>query len=205
MIPHGCFPSTSKEKFWNLYQSNHTLIQWGFGFRYKGLENALKIVCELKSEIPDVFFTGLISETDGNKAFHDQYFHELSESIKKLGIGDNVGLVRGFQSPECLDSYLRTNRIALFPYIDNGNNTVYGCSGAARLSISKGIPVVASNVPLFDDLEGICPRPNTIQEYCDAIKILFNDANAEQQIKKRNQFLIDNSWERVAQKYLELL
>lgn len=205
VIPHGCLPCESREKYWNLYQSNHTLVQFGFGFRYKGWEEALKIVAGLKPEFPDVFFTGILSETDGNKAFHDQYFYELSGLIDKLGIRDNVGLVRGFQSEECLDSYLRTNRVAIFPYIPNGLHTVYGCSGAARLAMSKGIPVITSSVPLFDDLQGVCERPSTIEEYCIAIKLLFNDANVSAQIKKQNQFLLDNSWLVSARRYLDLL
>lgn len=205
VIPHGCFHNPGTARLWNRYQSNHLLIQLGFGFKYKGWENSLRIVNELRNDFPDIYFTGIFSETDGSKDFHEQYFDELMEMVSDLGIQDHVALIRGFQSDEALDAFLRTNQIAIFPYIPNGDHTVYGCSGSARLAMSKGLAVVVSDVPLFDDLQGVCPRVANVEEACSAIKSLFNAKNFKAQLKTQDEFLLQNSWEISARRYLEIL
>lgn len=159
----------------------------------------------MRKDFPDIYFTGIFSETDGSKEFHEQYFDELMEMVNDLGIQDHVCLIRGFQSDESLDAFLRTNHIAIFPYIPNGDHTVYGCSGSARLAMCKGLAVVVSDVPLFDDLQGVCPRVSNVEEACSAIKNLFVTKNMKAQLKTQNEFLLQNSWEISARRYLEIL
>jgi glycosyltransferase involved in cell wall biosynthesis len=201
IIPHGCEPCTDASKFWNIYHSAHTILQFGFGFPYKGWNNSLDIVAALKTTYPDIFFTGLMSERWSGT--HIEYVRELNAYARKLGISENVGLIRGFQSDPVLNSYFRVNRIALFPYRDNGEHTVLGCSGAARLAMSKGMPVVASGVPLFEDLEGVVARPTTVEGWAEAISQLFE--NPKPQLLKQNEFLEENSWDIIANKYLNLI
>ena len=71
--------------------------------------------------------------------------------------------------------------------------------------MSTGIPVVASRVPHFHDLEGICPRITTPEELAGTLDQLFQDRAAyAAQIKKQNAFLIENSWDAIAKRYLSL-
>lgn len=206
IIPHFCRPCTNPTRYYNMYHSEHTLMQFGFGFKYKGWEQALQIVAQLKDEFPDIFFTGLFSESEFSAAFHEQYHNDLYTEIKRLGIQQHVALIRGYQSDESLDAYLHVNRIAIFPYIENGEHTVYGCSGAARLAMTAGIPVIVTQVPLFDDLEGICPRADSIEEICKVIRNYFKDWKLrKKQTEIQNKFLIDNSIEITAQRYCDLL
>lgn len=198
VIPHGCTPYVNRAPLWNFYNSNHTILQFGFGFPYKGWEQALQVVAALKEKFPDVFYTGLMSERWPGTAV--SYVNELNRLAAKLGVTENVGLVRGFQSDACLDSYLRTNKVALFPYKDNGEHAVMGCSGAARVAMSSGIPVVAAGVPLFEDLEGVVSRPMTVDGWVEAISALFEDSAA--QVERQNRFLEANSWDVTAQRYL---
>lgn len=205
VIPHLCLPNERNERFWNIYQSPHTLVQFGFGFKYKGWEQAIEVVNVLKDEFPDLFFTGLFSESDQSKVMHDQYFYELMDHIKKLNLTKHIAIIRGYQSDETLDSYLRTNKVALFPYIENGEHTVFGCSGAARVAMRSGIPTIVTSVPLFDDLEGTCPRPKNVAEICDAVRLLFTEANARKQVELQNKFLTENSLENVAKRYTDIM
>jgi glycosyltransferase involved in cell wall biosynthesis len=200
-IPHGCSLMESNDRLWNLYGSEHTLVQFGFGFNYKGWDHALETVAALKPEFPDIFYTGLMSERW--PGVHDNYRRDLLELAVKLGIKENVALIPGFQSDETLDSYLRTNRVAFFPYRDNHEHAVFGCSGAARLAMSKGIPVVASGVPLFDDLSGVVARPTTVEGWAAAIRETFG--NKEEQVRRQAAFLIENSWDNTVKRYLSLL
>jgi glycosyltransferase involved in cell wall biosynthesis len=69
--------------------------------------------------------------------------------------------------------------------------------------MSKGIPVVASGVPLFDDLSGVVARPTTVEGWAAAIRETFG--NKEEQVRRQAAFLIENSWDNTVKRYLSLL
>lgn len=205
VIKHGCFPCENEKRHWNMYHSEHTLVQFGFGFEYKGWEVALEAVSILKEKFPKIFFTGLFSESKFNKLFHTNYYNRLAALIKELDIDEHVALIRGYQTDEALDAYLRTNQVAIFPYVLNGEHTVYGATGAARLAMAAGTPTITSFVPQFDDIDGVCPRPKDGIELAQEIERFFLSKEVrDEQIKRQNQFLIDNSWDAVTQQHLEL-
>lgn len=205
VIKHGCFPCENEKRHWNMYHSEHTLVQFGFGFEYKGWEVALEAISILKKKFPKIFFTGLFSESKFNKLFHTNYYNRLAALIKELDIDEHVALIRGYQTDEALDAYLRTNQVAIFPYVLNGEHTVYGATGAARLAMAAGTPTITSFVPQFDDIEGVCPRPKDAIELAQEIERFFSSKEIrDEQIKRQNQFLIDNSWDAVTQQHLEL-
>ena len=201
MIPHGCYPCTSPERLWNLYKSDHTFLQFGFGFRYKGWEKAIRATAILKETYPDVFFTGLYSESPFGKHEHQVYFQELQDLIERLGVEDNVGIIRGFQSDASLDSYIRTTRVTLFPYVSSPEHEVWGASGAARMAMSKAVPVVTSSVNHFSDLPTV--KADAPEEIAAAIAALFESPQAcEKQIVRQLAYIEENSWENVAAQYV---
>ncbi len=203
VIPHGCYPCTNKEKLWNFYRTKHTIIQAGFLFRYKGWEESIKAIAILKEKYPDVFFTGLCSESDFSKLEHEIYFNELMDLIKTLNVEENVALIRGYQSDQTWDSYFRTNRVALFPYISHPGHEVFGASGAARLAMSKNIPVLSSSVNHFSDLPTI--KADTPEQIACEISKLFDDYKLiNKQLEKQNAFLQKHSWEQIALQYVKL-
>jgi len=201
VIPHGCYPSV-KGRFWNRYGSEHTVFQFGFGFRYKGWEQSLHTIATLKKKYSDVFFTGLFSESPFAKLEHHRYHAELVALIDKLGIQDNVALIRGFQSDQTIDAYLRTNRITLFPYVASPEHEVFGASGAARMAMSKGVPVVTSTVNHFSDLPTV--KADTPEELAAAIDLLFSEKEAKKQIALQDAFIEETSWARVAARHIEV-
>lgn len=202
VIPHGCFPPTH-DKLWNIYKSNKTFVQFGFGFRYKGWQNSIEAVAILKKKYPDVFFTALFSESPFSKVEHQIYYNELITLINELGIQENVAIIRGFQSDTTLDSYLRTNKATVFPYVSNAAHEVFGASGAARLSMSKGLPVITSSVNHFSDLPTI--KADSAEEIAAALDLMFTDKLLlKQQIEKQDVYLVENSWENVALRYISL-
>lgn len=203
MIPHGCTKNIERQKLWNFYKSDRTFMQFGFGFRYKGWENAIRAVAILKQKYSDVFFTGLFSESPFATVEHQLYYNELVELIASLDIRENVALIRGYQSDATLDSYLRTNQITLFPYISHPEHEVWGASGAARLAMSRGIPVVSSRVNHFSDLPTI--KADSPEEIAEVLDGLFGKWDL---LKKQTQiqfdFLQENSWECIANQYVRL-
>jgi glycosyltransferase involved in cell wall biosynthesis len=203
VIPHGCYKTTTDKKLWNLYKSEHTIIHQGFGFHYKGFHNSICVVKELKKKYSDIFLTILFSETEQNKTGHQLYYNELIQLIDQLELRDNIAIIRGFQSEEVIDSYLRTNNVALFPYISDPKHEVFGASGAARLAFSKGIAVVSSDIPHFSDLPTI--KADNIEDMaCEIDKLFSNRKLMEEQISKQFAYITDNSWENTAKKFISV-
>jgi glycosyltransferase involved in cell wall biosynthesis len=203
VIPHGCSPASNTNKLWNFYKSNHTFVQFGFGFRYKGWEIPIKAAAILKKKYDDVFFTGLFSESPFNKAEHQLYYNELTDLIKKLDVEENVAIIRSYQSDSTIDSYLRTNQVSVFFYVSNKEHEVFGASGAARMAMGKGIPVVTSSANHFSDLPTIkADSPEQIAEELD--KLFQSDTLKQNQIEKQIDYINDHTWEKIAERYLIL-
>lgn len=205
VIPHGCLPPTKEPRLFNLYRSKHTVFQFGFGFRYKGWSQALEVVSRLRQGFPDVFFTGLFSVPANAGPEVGALFEELQGLVHQMKLEDHVALIQGYQPESALRAYLRMNKVALFPYIPNGEHTVLGCSGAARFTMAHEIPVVVSNVPLFSDLEGVCPRAGSVDKMAEAIAALFDPKAARLQVEKQNKCLLQNSWKISADRYVQAL
>lgn len=202
VIPHGCY-TYDNERLWNFYKSEHTFMQFGFLFRYKGWQLALEAVAILKEKYPDVFFTGLCSESPYVKADHQIYYNELMDVIDRLDIKNNVALIRGYQSDQTLNSYLRTNKIAIFPYVSSPEHEVFGASGAARLAMATGMPVVTSNINHFCDLNTI--KADTAEQIAAELDKLFsNPILAQQQVEKQKKYVEENSWINIASQHIKI-
>ncbi len=202
VIPHGCHPFDN-ERLWNFYKSNKTFMQFGFGFRYKGWENAIQATAILAQKYPDVFFTGLFSESPYAKVDHQIYYNELMRLVDQLGIRSNVAILRGYQSDAALDSFLRTNQATIFPYVSHPEHEVFGASGAARMAMSKGLPVVTSSVNHFSDLPTV--KADTPEQLADALEKLFTIPGAkEAQVQQQIAYLNENTWENCALRYIKL-
>jgi len=81
---------------------------------------------------------------------------------------------------------------------------VFGASGAARMAMSKAVPVVTSSVNHFSDLPTI--KADSPEEIAKALESLFNSQAAkEEQINKQLQYVDENTWENVAKRYISLL
>lgn len=203
VIPHGCAPVLSADKLWNFYKSNHTFMQFGFGFRYKGWEKSILAAAKLREKYHDVFFTGLFSESPFNLVDHQVYYDELIELVDQLNLNENVAIIRGYQSDTSLDSYMRTNQAIVFPYVSHEQHEVFGVSGAARLAMSKMVPVITTNVNHFSDIPTI--KADSPEEIAQALDSMFSNMTLRKsQVQNQLQYLNENTWEKVALKHVEL-
>lgn len=183
-------------------------MQFGFGFRYKGVDRALKAVSHLVHNDPkfkNLYYFYLCSSNDHNQILNQEYCDYLANLASELGIKENVAIVMKYQSDKMLDLYLRLAKIVIFPYIMGEDNTVYGSSGAARLAMAAKRPVITSESHLFDDLEGIVPRPKDHLELAKEIDEIFSNSIYKKSIIGRcSHFIANNSWDDAADKYLAL-
>jgi glycosyltransferase involved in cell wall biosynthesis len=202
LIPHGCYPYREGH-LWNFYRSDKTFMQVGFGFRYKRFEYCIRAVALLKEKHSDVFFTALFSESPFAQNEHQLYFDALMRLVEELKVQENVAIIRGFQTEQAVECYLRTNQAAVFPYVSAPGHKVFGASGAARLAMAAGVPVISSSIPHFSDLPTI--KADTPEQIAQALDHLFSaPANREAQIAKQIKHIEENSWTKVAEKYLAI-
>lgn len=210
VIPHGCVTFTAEERKenWNIFQTPHVIMQFGFGFQYKGVDRAIDAVSILKERNPekykDIFYVYLCSENPHNKNIHNEYLGSLTAKVEKMGLQDNVVIIKKYHSDQEINNYLRTAKLAIFPYLINPGNTVYGASGAIRIAMANGIPVLASESHLFDSLP--VPRPSSSAELAEQIDRIFSDwKHRDSLVKRQDDYVLGNSWSKVAASYSKLM
>lgn len=208
VVPHGCVEYPNVEELWNINQNPYTILQFGFGFSYKGVDRALKAIHHLKTtdkKFKNIFYTYLLSENSHNNMTNQAYYDDIMKMVKELDLEENVCIIKKFQTEQMLCLYLRLAKLAIFPYINNPNNTVFSASGAIRIALANKRPVIASESHLFDDFEGIVPRPDSHLELAKEIdKVFSNGEYRDSIIEKSQKYLSETSWNLCAQKYLEI-
>ena len=208
VIPHGCITVDDNSEIWNIFQNPYTIMQFGFGFEYKGVDRAIKAIHHLKTtdkKFENIFYFYLLSENSHNKNSNYQYYNKLMELIKELGVENNVAIIKKFQTEKMLHYYLRMAKLCIFPYVNNLDNTVFGASGAIRLALANKKPIIASESHLFDDFEGLLPRPSNEFELAKEIDEMFsNDEYKNKIIENGQKYIYENTWDNVCNKYLSL-
>lgn len=212
VIPHGCvvYDADETSELWNTWQTPYPIVQFGFGFSYKGVDIALEAIALLKKRQPskyrDIFYTYFCSENKHVRHVINDYYQKMMQRVRALHLEDNVAIIRGFQSDQTLNNCLRSSRLAIFPYVTDPRNVVYGASGAIRLAMANGGPVIASASRMFDDMEGVLPRPKNAEQLAEAIDHVFSNEQYRQGIISRaSGYVRENSWGVTASRYMGVL
>lgn len=209
IIPHGCIDLGEVKAAFNSFHTPYVLMQFGFGFDYKGCEIALKslsILKERSSKYNDIFYIYLLSENPHTVNVHNAYANKLKQLAEEYGVSENFSLIRGFKSDDEINSFLRTTRLAIYPYIVNPSSIVFGSSGSVRIAMANNTPVICSDSPMFSDLEGVCPRPSGPIELADQISKVFSDGNYRKELlRKQREYILNNTWEITADRYKDVL
>ena len=208
VIPHGCIAYEDTSELWNINKSDYTILQAGFPNVYKGLPRALEAISILKKRDPkfkSIFFTYLMSDTGRNPIGDQKYYDELMDLAVKLDIVENIAIIRKFFSERMISLFMRLNKLAIFPYINNSEGPVYSASGAVRLALANHIPVIASESHLFDDIRSIVPCPDSAEKLASEIDRIFSDsAYKNELVNKSTEYIKKNSWGNSARQYLEI-
>lgn len=205
VIPHGCLNYGRVDRLWNFF-GVPTICQFGFSFKYKGVDVALKAIAKLKEKekLKDIFYVYLCSENPNSLNIHNQYYKEIQKIVDELSLRDNVTLQRGFFTDQEINNYLQTAKIAIFPYLTDSHNVVYGASGAARIAMANGAPVIASDSHMFDDLQGVISRPQAgnVDALAEEIeKVLLDEKYKQELLDRQYRYISENTWEITADRY----
>ena len=202
-IPHGCLVDQTMDMKYSSVGSKHVIFQYGFGYEYKGWENAIEIVDRLRVTYPDVVYIGIFNISKYTEDFNIQYYNNLMNKVKSRKLEKHFVLHRGFRHENILISYLCQSQVAIFPYWNHPDWLVHGASGAVRLALASGVPTVVGDVPFFSEFKGHVPVCGTLQEYIEVISKIFDDHNYRQDIiDKTKKFIGERSWDKIAEWYL---
>lgn len=209
VILHGCVQYPETSELWNIFQNDYAIIQFGFGFEYKGIEMAIDAISLLKktnAKFKNIFYCCLCTENEHTQTIHQEYYGKLIRKVKDLELMDNIAIMRGFLSEKHLCNFMRTAKLAIFPYRSDSRNVVYSASGAIRNALANSIPTVASDCHHFDEFEGILPRPSNHIELAAEIDKVFSDAKYRSCLAERGKkFVLEHGWGITADLYLDVL
>lgn len=209
VVYHGCVEYTDTSELWNMFQTDYVVLQFGFGFNYKGVDAAIEAVHHLKTTQPDkykeLFYCYLCSESPHTRVIQNSYYNYLHGKVRELGLEENVVILRGYLSEKHICNFLRTAKLAIFPYKNDETNVVYGASGAVRNAMANGIPVIASDCHLFDDLNGTVPRCKNALEFAAEIDRIFSSREYRDSLVSANlKFVTDHNWSATADRHIEV-
>lgn len=182
VIAHGCLEYSPQE----IIPNEPRIFSFGFGLRYKGIEVAVKTVKNLLPEFPNLSYLGVFGE-ESVPAKH------YLKDIKILATGNFTFL--DYQPIDELKKLAQTCSLALFPYVGE----VYGASGAVRLAMAWGLPVVTSKVSLFDDLKDVVLQGDIENQVRKILK-----EYPQEQVKIQQNFIEKYSWENMADRHAAL-
>ena len=182
LIPHGNLPVDTRP-IYNSLKNEHSLFQFGFGFEYKGWETSIEVVERLKKIYPDIVYIGIFNISKFSEEFQNRYYFKLLDDIKRKGLENNIALIKGYQPESVLMSYIKQSRVGIFPYRNHPQYIVYGASGAIRLPLITGLPMVLSDYTFFVDLKDYTPVCKTVDDYATSICRLFEDKDYYSQVR----------------------
>lgn len=211
VIPMGCMPFVTDEELKDVKlpdeakiknQGKFTIGFFGFTYYHKGIDKLMLSYKILQSQRPDTYLLLL-----ANKPLQDAVrYSERCEIIAKMfGIKEEEEYlwIKDYLDELQVIKYLKKCDIVILPYDEYGG---IGTSAAIRTCLRAGVPIVTSDTCWFSDVDAV--------ERFDLEKlqqvVVAEYQNKDNQIHKfkrinaQKKFLIENSFENVAKKHVEL-
>jgi hypothetical protein len=114
-------------------------------------------------------------------------------------------IIKKWNTDQEINCIMRTAKLAIFPYVINPSNIVYGASGALRVAFANGIPCIASESHLFDEVPGL-PRPDNAIDLAKEIDKVFSDWKYKDRlIAQQDAYVRANTWDKTADRYIEVM
>lgn len=190
-IEHGFFFKSFRDEYNTDLKNNCLMI--GYISKYKGIDDALKVVEKLKKEGESINLEIIgFGEKD--------YIEKINKTIEDYDIYDRVKILSKEVKTEFLIEKIKNSSMLWLPYKKISQ------SGVAYTSIGLGVPFVGYNVGNFEESFGakgfaeIVER-NDIENFCEAVKkvrkenLLYRNkifSSLEEDGWKRNQITIKN-------------
>lgn len=171
------------------------LIYVGNLYPYKNLELVLKALKILEKDPLGLQLKLLIASS------RDVFHQRFSQLVRSYKLEDRV-VMPGFVPPEDLVTLFKEAEAFVFPSLSEG----FGIPGLDAMS--AGLPVLASNIPVFHEVYGdavLYFSPKNPADLADKIKLIIADNKFKQDlIKKGKQQTAKYSWQKMAKETLKV-
>lgn len=171
--------------------SDIRIFAFGLCGAHKQFEVILKLVYYLKLHGHRASAT-IVTSIDTKNSAAVVYGHNLWTYRQILGLEADVTLVFDFLPIAEIVAIARSCTLAVFPYAD----VKEGASGAARVAMSAGLPVLVSDSSIFDDIRGICRSSGVtdISQLTDTVMSLL--AEAESARERQADYMTFATWDK---------
>jgi glycosyltransferase involved in cell wall biosynthesis len=168
---------------------------FGFLLPHKGIMSLIDAVDRLRVVVPDVTLLALCATYPiSTSEDHEKY---VREQIAHRHLSDNVLLVSDFLPAEVARTTLRAADVIALPY----QATEESASGAMRFVLSVERPVIATDLPIFDDAADAFFRvpPDDNRQLTDAIRRFLDQEPLRRRWAQRaGSYSRKTDWSRIA-------
>ena len=193
MIPHGIYPPPLQSAE-TLPVNGRVLGTFGFLLPHKG---QIQLV-EAFERLPGWDELLLLCATREGSGKMEKKINSL---IKEKRLEGRVKLVTDFLDDEVAIATLAKCELLAFPY----QNTNESASGAVRMGVASGVPIVVSPIPIFDDIEGaIKMRGKSVDDIVASISML-SEEDLKSSRKSITELRDSLQWSEVARRIQERL
>ena len=167
----------------------------------KGLEDLVRAWKKTENMNAQLFIIG-----GKHPTLKDNCYENLAVLTKALGLEKSIHFC-GYIPPESLSRYFAESDVFVFPYNEWGD--VIASSGALSIVAPYLKPIIATDVPAFDDLKRIgaamIVRRGDVEGLASAITEVLADTQIRNSLITRlNGWLLEGSWSKVAEKTVAL-
>lgn len=202
IIPHGIdnlsIGGDKEGKSKSLVGEDCQLVSYfGLVRNGKGLEDLVRAWKKIENLNKHLFIIG-----GQHPALRDDCYDRLAALIRKLELQRSIRFC-GFVPTASLPSYFNESDAFVFPYNQWGD--VIASSGALSMVAPYLKPIVATDVPAFDDLKkkgaAIIVQRGDIDGLASAISEVLNDTPTRKSLVTRlNEWLLEVNWANVAKR-----
>jgi glycosyltransferase involved in cell wall biosynthesis len=181
-IPHGCheyFPARKQAR-------GKVIGTFGFAGGYKGIDRLFELWKAITGSRLLIYS-------------HDRG-HEMAQWMRSHAAADGVRLITDFKPPEEVAAGLAAEAdMLVFWYQPVGG---LSASGAVRIGLASGVPVMTSPTPWFQDLKEVTYQPADPIE--GARRLLDDDDLRQRLVVAARDYCHQNSWKRIGQRHRAL-
>lgn len=197
LLPHGAFTPEAAPWPRQLDSDASPIIGChGFFFRHKGIDKLIRAAALLRKEWPRLRLR-LVNARFPDPG-HDQTIDEAREIARQVGMEDAIEWHLDFLPIDQIETLLSGCDVLALPYGESDDSA----SGAVRTALATMVPLVATRVQIFAELDDAVARAdsNDPAELARVIGELLRSPRERREVQARmHSWLQAHDWEKIAQ------
>lgn len=136
--------------------------------------------------------------------FCAEYVHELAGLLHSSGLAQGFMLRTDYLPVQDAVNYLHAMDINILPYKEA---SYIGTSSAVRVLMAAQKPIITTDIPYFDDLDGEVfkiPSADPARIAEAVLYLMANPAKREEMVCRIRRYVEDNNWTQVAKRHAAL-